>query len=75
MGGLIPLIPYMIINAATVALYYSLAFTLTSLFIFGYVKGKLIGSPKPISSGLSMMMVGGLAAGCAYFIASFTKNN
>jgi VIT1/CCC1 family predicted Fe2+/Mn2+ transporter len=44
-----------------------------TLFIFGYVKGRLIGSPNPLYSAISMMMVGGMAAGCAYAIASVTE--
>jgi VIT1/CCC1 family predicted Fe2+/Mn2+ transporter len=64
----------MIITSAKVALYYSLAFTLIALFIFGYVKGRMIGSPNPLSSALSMMLLGGMAAGCAYAIASSTNS-
>ena len=62
----------MIVSSASKALYWSLGFTLSCLFVFGYIKGKLIGSPYPLSSALSMMMIGGMAAGCAYWIASST---
>ena len=68
-GGLIPLIPYMIINRAMTALFVSLGATLLTLFIFGYVKGRLLGTPRPLLSGLQMALVGGAAAGCAFGIA------
>jgi hypothetical protein len=68
-GGMIPLVPYMIFkDDAMTALYVSLGLTLVTLFIFGFIKGKLLGV-CPWVSGLQMMVVGGAAAGCAFGIA------
>jgi hypothetical protein len=68
-GGMIPLVPYMIFkNDAMTALYVSLGLTLVTLFVFGFVKGRLLGV-SPWMSGLQMMLVGGAAAGCAFGIA------
>jgi VIT1/CCC1 family predicted Fe2+/Mn2+ transporter len=69
-GGLIPLIPYMVLNSASNALYTSLAITLFTLFVFGYVKGRILGVPNAWLSGLQMAFVGGAAAGSAFGIAS-----
>lgn len=55
-GGFIPLGPYMAMNV-TAALPTSVALTLLSLAIFGYVKGQFTVS------------IGGLAATAAFMIA------
>jgi VIT1/CCC1 family predicted Fe2+/Mn2+ transporter len=69
-GGLIPLIPYMIIrDNAFEALYISVGVTLLALFIFGFVKAKILGTPRPFLGALQMVLVGGAAAGCAFGIA------
>ena len=65
---MIPLFPYMIFKDAMTALYVSLGLTLVTLFVFGFVKGRLLGVPA-WKSGLQMMLVGGAAAGCAFGIA------
>ncbi|MBO7743771.1 VIT1/CCC1 transporter family protein [Paenibacillus sp. MWE-103] len=67
-GGLIPLIPYMIIHRAVTALLVSVVSTLIALFIFGYVKGNFTGS-KPLKSAVQTALVGGIAAGIAYLVA------
>ena len=69
MGGLIPLIPYMLISNTMAALYVSLSITLATLFTFGFVKARLLGTPRPWVSALQMALVGGTAAGCAFGIA------
>jgi len=68
-GGLIPLAPYMFTPSARVALEYSVGSTIVALAVFGYVKGKFTGAP-PLLSALRTTVIGGLAAGAAYFIAS-----
>ncbi|GAB0493726.1 hypothetical protein MMPV_005011 [Pyropia vietnamensis] len=68
-GGLVPLVPYLIIPDAKMALRYSTAATLLTLFVFGWVKAALIGSPKRGKSALEMLAVGGAAAAAAYFLA------
>ncbi len=67
-GGIIPLSPYMFIKNTNVALVSSVIATLVALFIFGYIKGKFTGS-KPIKSAFQTTLVGGVAAGVAFFIA------
>jgi len=67
-GGLIPLAPYMLTPAASVALRFSVAATILALAIFGYVKGRFTGAP-PLLSAIRTTVIGGLAAGAAYSIA------
>ncbi|WP_225446305.1 VIT1/CCC1 transporter family protein [Paenibacillus rhizovicinus] len=67
-GGIIPLIPYMLIHRAFSALLVSVVATLMALFIFGYVKGKFTGS-KPLKSAIQTSLVGGVAAGIAFLVA------
>jgi len=68
-GGLIPLAPYMIETDIKRALLFSAAFTGVALIVFGAVKGRLTGV-NPFNSGLQTLLVGGLAAGAAYYLAS-----
>lgn len=42
-GGIVPLIPYACINEASTALIVSAVVTVVALFVFGYVKAKLLG--------------------------------
>ena len=68
LGGFIPLGPYMAVNEPQQALKLSVVVTLLTLFLFGFVKGRFTG----VSSGRSAVqtcMIGGLAAGAAFFIA------
>ncbi|CAG7658877.1 VIT1/CCC1 transporter family protein [Paenibacillus allorhizosphaerae] len=67
-GGLIPLSPYMFIHQSRTALMTSVIATLIALFFFGYVKGRFTGS-KPFKSAWQTTLVGGLAAGIAFFVA------
>ncbi len=60
----------MVLSSAMNALYTSLAITLFTLFVFGYIKGRILGVPRPLLSGLQMAFVGGAAAGAAFGIAS-----
>lgn len=68
LGGLIPLLPYMLLPRAATALGVSVAVTLAALGVFGYVKGTFTGVP-PARSAVQMVVVGGLAAGAAFAIA------
>ncbi|MGG3452794.1 VIT1/CCC1 transporter family protein [Paenibacillus sp. FSL R7-0216] len=68
-GGLIPLSPYMFIHQANTALMTSVIATLIALYIFGYIKGRFTGS-KPFKSAWQTTLVGGVAAGIAFFIAN-----
>lgn len=67
-GGLIPLVPYLLFHRAATALLVSVVATLIALFIFGYVKGKFTGS-KPLKSAVQTALVGGVAAGIAFLVA------
>src|SRR5512143_939466 len=67
-GGLVPLAPYLLISDASSALIYSVVFTLSALFIFGYIKGRFTGAP-PIRSALQTALIGGLAAAAAFGLA------
>lgn len=67
-GGLIPLLSYILIKDIRSALYTSIAVTLAALFIFGYVKGRFTGL-NPMKGAFQTIIIGGLAAGAAFAIA------
>ncbi|MEJ0012452.1 MAG: VIT1/CCC1 transporter family protein [Bauldia sp.] len=68
-GGLIPLAPYFFTDAIRVALGWSIGLTGVALVVFGGVKGQLTGQ-NMIKSGAQTLLVGGLAAGAAFYLAS-----
>lgn len=70
-GGIIPLIPYIIMSSTKEALPISAIFTLTALFIFGYVKAYFT-SVHPMRGAIQTMFIGGLAATAAFIIARLT---
>ncbi len=67
-GGLIPLAPYIMMKHVMPALWSSVGVTLLALFVFGYIKGHFTGV-KPWRGGVQTVLVGGLAAAAAFFIA------
>ena len=67
-GGLIPLLPYIVLSEAHIALIWSVAVTVVALFVFGYVKGRFTGT-KPFKSALQTCLIGSAAAGAAFLIA------
>ena len=67
-GGLIPLAPYMLTPSAATALQISVVTTGLALLCFGAIKGHFTGANK-IKSALQTLLVGGLAAGAAYWLA------
>lgn len=67
-GGLIPLSPYIFLTKANEALPLSVVVTILALGVFGYIKGRFTGS-HPVRAALQTMLIGGLAAGAAFFIA------
>ena len=67
-GGLIPLLPYMLVRDIGTALWASIALTLVALAVFGGVKGTLTGG-KALRSALQTMVIGGIAAAVAFAIA------
>lgn len=68
LGGIIPLLPYMLASSASKALLISVGITLFALLVFGAVKGRLTGAGT-VRSGMQTMLIGGLAAGVAYALA------
>jgi len=67
-GGLIPLLPYMVFSDILTALWWSVAVTPVALFVFGYVKSGYTGV-LPWRGGFQTVLVGGLAAAAAFGIA------
>ncbi len=71
-GGIIPLSPYFFIDSSREALQFSIVATLLCLFIFGYFKSKITGVPI-IAGAFKVMLIGALAAGAAFGVASLFK--
>lgn len=69
-GGLIPLAPYFFTKQISEALPVSVAMTGLALAIFGAVKGHFTGISR-IKSAAQTLLVGGLAAGAAFWLAHF----
>jgi vacuolar iron transporter family protein len=67
-GGLVPLAPYILLKQVVPALWISVGVTLLALFVFGSIKGHYTGV-KPFRGGAQTVLVGGLAAAAAFFIA------
>jgi len=67
-GGLVPLAPYILMKHVLSALWVSVGVTLLALFVFGSIKGHYTGV-RPLRGGLQTVLVGGLAAAAAFFIA------
>ncbi len=67
-GGLVPLSPYFFVTDGLTGLKISAAITLCCLFMFGYFKSKLTGV-HPLAGALMVMVIGALAAGCAFGVA------
>ncbi|KAJ8906330.1 hypothetical protein NDN08_002823 [Rhodosorus marinus] len=69
LAGMIPLLPYLIIGDARLALKYSIVFTLIALFVFGILKSKVLRQPNALKAAIETMITGGVAAAAAFFIA------
>lgn len=67
-GGLVPLLPYMLIAKTGTAFAVSAAITLLALAVFGIVKGRFTGV-APLVAGLQTLAIGGIAAAAAYALA------
>lgn len=68
-GGAIPLFPYVIVGDMKTALFWSVIVTGIALAVFGAVKGHLTGI-NIVKSSLQTLLVGGLAAAAAFYLAS-----
>jgi VIT1/CCC1 family predicted Fe2+/Mn2+ transporter len=67
-GGMVPLLPYMLVAENAVALRLSVVITLLALAIFGALKGRLLGNGT-LRSALQTTVIGGIAAAAAYGLA------
>jgi VIT1/CCC1 family predicted Fe2+/Mn2+ transporter len=67
-GGLIPLLPYILVPDILLALKLSVIITLLALAVFGALKGKLLGTGW-LRSALQTVTIGGAAAAAAYALA------
>jgi VIT1/CCC1 family predicted Fe2+/Mn2+ transporter len=67
-GGLIPLLPYMLVSDNLTALKLSAIVTLIALGIFGALKGRLVGTGW-LRSAIQTVFIGGIAATVAYVLA------
>ncbi|ORX54052.1 DUF125-domain-containing protein [Hesseltinella vesiculosa] len=67
-GGIIPLAPYVFTDDANKALIVSVAVTLLTLLIFGYVKSRLINPKGAVWGAIQTLLIGALAAACSYGI-------
>jgi VIT1/CCC1 family predicted Fe2+/Mn2+ transporter len=67
-GGLVPLVPYMVVHTVSEGFKLSCVFTLMALGIFGAVKGRFTGI-SPFKGALQTVFVGGLASTAAFMLA------
>lgn len=67
-GGMVPLLPYLLVQDAAAALRLSVVITLIALAIFGALKGRLVGTGT-LRSAVQTITIGGIAAAAAYLLA------
>ncbi|GLT77117.1 hypothetical protein SLA2020_487320 [Shorea laevis] len=72
MGGVVPLLPYMIITIAGKAVLASVGVTIVALFIFGLAKGYFTGC-QPFKSAIQTALIGAIASAAAYSLAKVFK--
>jgi VIT1/CCC1 family predicted Fe2+/Mn2+ transporter len=72
--GLIPLLPFVVMFVAGLAIIasfdaftYSIILTGAAFFLIGSVKGRMVQKPL-IRSGLSTLLIGGIAASVAFVV-------
>lgn len=68
LGGMVPLLPYMLLPRAAQALIASVILTLLALLLFGYGKGRFTGN-RPFRSALQTALIGALASAAAFGMA------
>lgn len=71
LAGFIPIFPYLVWDGVS-ALYASVAFSLLTLFILGFVNGKL-SRIKPWRRAVRMAILGGVAIGIGIMVGKFFK--
>ena len=67
-GGLVPLVPYMLVPAVHDAMVWSVISTGVALLAFGAIKGRFTGM-NLVRSAIQTLVVGGLAACAAFGLA------
>ena len=67
-GGLVPLLPYMLVDGVERALAVSVIATLAALTAFGALKGRLTGAGS-LRGALQTVVIGGLASTAAFVLA------
>ncbi|MBN9386231.1 MAG: VIT1/CCC1 transporter family protein [Chitinophagaceae bacterium] len=72
-GGLIPLSPYFFVHDGLTGLKISAVITLICLFVFGYFKSRITGV-NPLAGAIRVMVIGALAAGCAFAVARLIQH-
>ncbi len=73
-GGLIPLLPYMLVENNLAALKLSVIITLVALAVFGALKGRFVGTGW-LRSALQTVLIGGTAAATAFLLASLLNRH
>ena len=71
LAGLIPISPLFLFNFTDTRVI-SILFAFISLFIIGYVKGKIV-EDKPIRSAIELFVIGALATGVGLIVGYFLK--
>lgn len=67
-GGLVPLLPYLLISSTLHALYASIGVTALVLLVFGWVKSAVMIKSRSLAcfSALQTLLIGAIAAGSAF---------
>jgi len=74
LGGLIPLLPYMILPSTSLGLKWSAIVTFCALVAFGAVKGRFTGV-SVWKSAVQTSLIGAIAAGAAFFLARLVNGS
>jgi len=72
-AGIIPLLP-VILFSFPVSVFVSIALAFLSLFILGYVKGKIV-RVRPLRSGIEILAIGGIATLLGVFAGYFFRTS
>ena len=70
-AGLIPISPFLIFPV-DIARVISIAVALSSLFVIGYFKGKIV-KEMALRSAVEMLIIGGLATAIGLIVGNFLK--
>jgi vacuolar iron transporter family protein len=73
-GGLLPLIPYMLVPKSQEALWGSIVVTFLALVLFGALKGRFTGTPI-VRSAIETAAIGGVAAAVAFGLARLVSGS